>query len=749
MTPPSNAPNRPKPVSGSRTAAERRTRYAATTIVLLAAATVIGLFVIVLADRVPWQLDLTTTRQHSLSPRTATIVERVDAPIEIIVSADIDSLPPATLEAVVDLLEAFDRRSPLISYQAISTRSPDAPRLLGEAVERFAQSHESAVTRHREAAAFAVEQSEPLAAEFEALSRQLSDLALRLADRASAAEALRDAAAQSEVYADEHRRIREGIADAARVSILGVEFPQADALRDTLGPALSIGGSWSRDVVQAMQSIEQRTADLPDLDNLPREIRSRADAISTAAAAIFDRLDRLEPLEPLLIARLLSSQQAVVLLSERGASAIDFNTLFDASQRAGEQAAERAATFELRFRGEEALGNALAAVADRSAPIVVLVHGELDRLLAPGGRPTQAGMRLAWWYQRLALRRIDVLEWPVALEQSQPSTANLMARGPRPIIYVMLEAPTRLGLDSNAPTRAMAERANRIGRLGDTLTTLVDEGANILVSLEPSEMPAVGEPDPIAAALEPLGITARVGNAIVTRVSHPTQVVIDLYQRLRSPVPGHPIAEALQGILTVFHFAMPLEIAETLPDGVNAWPLYRIDDPGETVWAEANWRILRYANRAQPFSPIPGGPSPPAPAGRGDLDEGPWTVAAAIERSARVISTDQADAAGRRDNQRLVVVAAPAWFDDSTTVMRQQVDGRAISAFPGNTELFDASLYWLAHRDELIAPGARRAEVSRIAPLTPNQVTGLRWGLIVGLPLLILLLGVVYRLVRG
>jgi len=63
--------------------------------------------------------------------------------------------------------------------------------------------------------------------------------------------------------------------------------------------------------------------------------------------------------------------------------------------------------------------------------------------------------------------------------------------------------------------------------------------------------------------------------------------------------------------------------------------------------------------------------------------------------------------------------------------------------------LFDASLHWLAHRDELIAPGARRAEVSRIAPLTPEQVTGLRWGVIVGLPLFILGLGILYRFIRG
>lgn len=751
MSKPAPANKVPRTAAGTRTAAQRRTRYAATTIVLLAASTIISLFVIVLADRAPKRLDLTITRQHSLSPRTLAILERVDAPIEMIVSADLDSLPAASLEAMVDLLSAFEDRSSQLSFHAISTRSPDAPRLLGEAVQRFAQSHESAIARHREATAYAVQQTQNLDESFDRLAQQLASLASRLEGRAQAATALREAASQSELYADEFRRIKASLAGAASSTILGIDLPQADTLRSTIGPSLAVGGAWASDVVQAMRSIEQRVAqvgDLPDLSNLPDEIRVRADSVSTTAAAIFDRLDRLQPLEPLMIVRLLSTQQAVVLLSQRGASAIDFNTLFAASQAATQETSDRAAQQELRFNGEEALANAIAAVSDRAAPIIVLVHGENERLLDASGRPSTAGRRLTHWGQRLALRRIDVVEWPVALMENRPNLTNLMAQEQRPVVYVVLEAPSRLNLDTSAPTRAMAERASRIGRLAETITMLLDEGANLLISLEPSEMPAVGEEDPIAAALHPLGITPRVGNAIITRVSHPTQVVVDLYQRLRATVPGHPIAEALQGILTVFHFAMPIEIAASLPEGVRVWPIYRVEDPGETVWAESSWRTLRYANRAQPFARIPGGPNPPAPGSRNDLDDGPWDIAVAIERT-RSRSAADLVGAGSRNNQRVIVVAAPAWFDDATTAVRQQVSGRAIAAFPGNTELFDASLFWLAHRDELIAPGIRRAEIARIAPLTMDQLAAIRWGLIVGLPVLILLLGVVYRLVRG
>ncbi|MGP1347295.1 MAG: hypothetical protein ACTS3F_11595 [Phycisphaerales bacterium] len=729
----------PKPDRGAHTAAERRTRYAATTIILLAASTIIALFAIVIAERTPRRFDLTLTRQHSLSQRTGSIIDRLEAPIEIVVSGDLESIPPEALESLIDLLEAFDRRSESLSFRAISTRAPEAPALLAQSIGRFAESQSSAMTIHRSAVDFAATRFAGIAPDFDNLADMLASLGEALGDRPDAAQALAEAASQARVFADEIRAGADRARDATRTQLLGIEFPQGDATRDAIAPTLATGGAFARDVEQAMAALEARAGELPDLRGLPESIRARAGVITTAASLIFDRLDRLDPLEPLLIARLLSSQQGVVLLSERGAAAIDFGTLFSATTPGAQPGAPPRA---VRFNGEEAIANAISALSDRAAPIVVFVHAELERMLAPGNRPTPAGMRLAALFQRLALRRIEIAEWPVALQESRPDIAQAhRGAGSRPVVYVLLEAPTRLGLDRGSPTRAMSERATRIARLADTLSALIAEGANLMVSLEPSEMPAVGEPDPIAQALAPLGITPRVGTVLVSRISHPTQVVIDLYRRLRTPVPGHPISEAIAGLFTIFHVAMPIEIADPLPDGVRVWPLYRAEDTGDGVWGEGNWRAFRYANLQSPFTPISGGPTPPEPGGRGDIDDGPWTIAAAIERSAGAIATDTP--------QRAVVVAAPGWFDDQTTTLRQPVDARQVVAFPGNAELFDASLAWVAHKDELIAPGSRPDEISRIAMLTPAQVAGIRWGLILGVPMLILAAGLAHRVLRG
>ena len=133
---------------------------------------------------------------------------------------------------------------------------------------------------------------------------------------------------------------------------------------------------------------------------------------------------------------------------------------------------------------------------------------------------------------------------------------------------------------------------------------------------------------------------------------------------------------------------------------------------------------------------------PPAAAGpdpQRDSTVGPWIVAAAAERGA--------PETGR--TQRLVVVGAHGWFFDPVTQESQVVGGRRVRLNPGNIELFDASVHWLAGLDELIAPSPEAREVSRIRPIDPGALTALRWAVVLAPPMVVLLLGAALRLLRG
>jgi hypothetical protein len=154
------------------------------------------------------------------------------------------------------------------------------------------------------------------------------------------------------------------------------------------------------------------------------------------------------------------------------------------------------------------------------------------------------------------------------------------------------------------------------------------------------------------------------------------------------------------------------------------------------AWAEAEWLGLWRFFAQQRVEAAAGGGLPVPNEGVDDL-RGPWTVAYLAERRLR-------DGAA----QRLVAVGANGWFFDSQTLPSVTEDGRTVLANPGNSELFDASISWLAGQDELIAPGPTARAVARVRPMSEGRQRLLGWLIIAGLPLAILGLGAAVRVAR-
>ena len=80
---------------------------------------------------------------------------------------------------------------------------------------------------------------------------------------------------------------------------------------------------------------------------------------------------------------------------------------------------------------------------------------------------------------------------------------------------------------------------------------------------------------------------------------------------------------------------------------------------------------------------------------------------------------------------------------------QREVESRRVPAYPGNIELLDASVSWLANQDSMISASPQSQQLPLIPPMTEAQLGGLRWALIGGLPVLILLIGAAWRLFRG
>jgi len=101
------------------------------------------------------------------------------------------------------------------------------------------------------------------------------------------------------------------------------------------------------------------------------------------------------------------------------------------------------------------------------------------------------------------------------------------------------------------------------------------------------------------------------------------------------------------------------------------------------------------------------------------------------------------------NTQRLVAIGSNTWFSDPILKDLAEVDGRPVPANPGNAELFEAAVSWLAGQDDLIAQSPTARAVPLIGPLSGGTRTALRLLAIVGLPVLVLLAGLIWRMLRG
>ncbi len=708
----------------------RRTRYGVRTLILLAAVTVSCVIAPMLAARHPRRFDVTATRDNALSPRTLAVLGTLDGPREVIISADLSRLDRRSRARIGDLLDEFTRAAPRLSSSWIDTSSEEGRRSFGVTLGRFADREHDLIALHTSALTAAAEAAEALPAGLAALSDSLKSLAgsldafdPRRAQTEQNAAVLRTIASQMAPAAEAARR-------AATNTLAGVALPDGPGVLERLLPPLQDAARACEALASAIPPPDPSKPQPTDAAN--RSIAELAPRVRDRAASAADTVARLKPLQTLTVARLLQSQDAVLVASPTALTAIQFDAMFPAG------GGDRAGGAGVRFAGEELITAALASLSGESSPIVVFVHADAAPLLSPSGAPTPTARRsFARLLDRIALRRIEVAEWPVAARDAPPERAQLDVTRSRPIVWVIFPAPSRAAIDPRDGA-AVAARSQRIGKLAAAAQLLVNSGESVLLSVDPSDLPAVGEPDPIAAAMLPLGVRLDSARPLVRLESNPSGAVTwTIHSATASESADHPIARACAGLTVALPWATPMEAASAAP-GASFTPLISIV-ANESTWGESQWFGFRYANLRQPLSPLLLADPPQRDPAR-DATAGPWVVAGAVERA------NSTDAAARP--QRALIVASPSWFDDFFSQAADTVDARPVRLFPGNAELFESGIYWLAGLDQLIATSPQAREISRIPAMTARQVTILRWALIAGVPLGVLILGGIARLAR-
>ncbi|MBL8886185.1 MAG: hypothetical protein JNK16_05955 [Phycisphaerales bacterium] len=702
---------------------------------LLAAVASIA-FANVIAARFAPRFDVTASGEHRLSPRAEVVLARLSAPARLIVAADFQRVSPEAFRDTNDVLDRFTRTGKL-ELALIDLGSPAGQKqyqdILAELIARDRSELQSQAAAVRSAATAA---SEVAAWTQTALSRTLDDLRSALPQGTSgpvqqARAALEQRAAGARIAGRDLAGALAKIEEPLNNRIGDLELPATDRASDAL----------RRDIRTAADQVSQIVGEVRRLSRqseLGDPFTSRATIASDAIAKQRDRLSviaeslaRLPRPGVLRVASALRQSAAAIIVPPTGSrlTAIPLEELFPAR----EIVLSAGARADNRRRVEEFLTASLASTLLEKPPIAVFVHAE-ERpyvLDAPFLEHLRSG---------LLMKGIDIAEWSVLLEPEPSGLARLDPSRSRPAVYIVLPP------DSTTAARPGEQRGGieRSQRLGGAVDKLAADHQNILLSLNPSIQRTYGDADPFLPVLQRFGLESAAGKPLFTErfdqgkreVETDRTVIAGSASGTGStadrPEPGtNPVFGAIRGLPTYLPWPIGLKPAPNIASA--ATPLLQV--PGDdSVWGESSWLLIWQTPRAQRAA-LAGSPK----FDPGKDDRGPWWVAIASEIPASAAAPAQ----------RMLAVGSSGWFFDSLTQPGVQVDGRVVSPFPGNQELFDSSVYWLAFADDLIAQSPQASSVPLIASIDPARLLWLRLIIIFGLPLCVLALGVVHRAVFG
>lgn len=631
------------------------------------AALAVGAVRLLSAEPLRIRLDLTRTRAYALSPETAALLANLPGEtwaIELLVAPGEGDT--AMLRQVDEVLRRFAAAKPGLRTGRID---PTDPADLA-AYERLLASLESAFA----------EQTAAFARETEAGLEDLDRLEAFAADR------LPEIVATLEAMPAEDPR-REPLAAVA--SLLEQILATGPRLAGEIGALLETSPArpfpdWegARSALAAHHRLRS--------DQLATGLSRDAEAVAMAQS-LRDSMDRLERLPPLgldEIARAIAGGEAAVITGPGGAASIPGWQLFPAVAQGDDEGVR----FDRRFRGEQLLAAAIRGLGRISRPVVVFMHSEPLSLMSR----REGGGDLAAAADELRASGFEVREWGVG------STAPPLLRPGQRAAWVVLPPLRRTAIETSPRERALIDEARR----------LIEQGEPLVLSMAPSVLPLVGQRDPWASLLEPLGVIADTSRVVLELPEGEQDREVRSMHATRDVAASHPLGSALAERSVAVAYPVPLSAADDAAARIE--PVLSLP-ASPRRWVEEDWRRLREAAEV--------------PARK--RQEAALPMVLAIERAVP----------GEERTQRVLAVASSAWMLSSLADLAVSLGGERFAwAHPGNRELMRAGAAWLVGLDEWVAAGGG-SEVSRLRGL--DSTARRTWGvlLLAVVPLLPLVAG--------
>lgn len=705
-----------------KTSSPRRFRAGLLGAIALACATSSLIMANILGEHFSHRYDVTATGEHKLSARTAAMLRSLTHDYRLVVAVDLSRIDARARERVVDVMDQLRRASGRIASDVIDTGRADGPKALDALVQQLADAEHDTLQAQVNAINGAAGAMKTLAG---FLEKELAPEMERLRQATPADKELfrtffDQRAAAARLAAQDLSRAVETLGEPLAATIGEVPVPATDRASQKVREACRPIFDQLAELTRQLRLITTNEAAPASTREAVGTLPDRVQAAKDAASAGADAAGSLPRLDLQRVGEALRSGACVLVIAPgAGIRAVEFGALFPDEANAAGRA-------DTRRRAEELFASAIGSIENPVRPIVVIAHAESKKFFGEFPIFTTLG-------ERLARRGIDLVEWAPVIEPEPTALATLDPAGARPVVYASF-APDSGAASAGAGQLPGPERA---AKLGAALTALADAGKPLLISINPSVIATYGQPDPTVSVLERFGLSADSGKPLLREQISAQGRSVETDQSVVAGEGSHPILRAVRGLPALVPWPIPLKAkgAEGAPgrEGLRVTALATIADDAST-WGESQWVRLWQTPRAQR------GASPDLPVfdANRDVRGGPWMVAAAAEIPGP-----------RGTPQRLVVVGSNSWFIDQVTQRRAEVDGRVIDANPGNIELFESSVLWLAGQDELIAQSPEAASIALIGAIAPERLSMIRWVIVAGLPVLVLVVGGLYRVVRG
>ncbi len=687
----------------------------------------IAVIAIAVGDRYRYRIDLGVAGGQRLSERTRTVLNTLREEHTLLVAGD---LAGADVRGLSDLLDEMHASNPKFDYKLVNITQPQGVQALNDSIAQLVQREKSALTLASQRIATLVQGAGQLSA---FINTTASPALLEVAGLIGDAPADRtnkdyftQAAAQLRLAArdltDAAKRAEDRLSDASSVQV-----PRTDAAGAILKSGLSalteqIGAiSENVTVFSALQTSAAARA---------KQFVPILKAKRDEAAVLADSAGRLPPLDVHRIADSFASGSGALVIGPLGDAQRPsiVGVSLDAMVGTGTEGAWSAE------RAEEAITTGLMLMTDGRGPIVVLVHGEAREVLSDRSVTILDAAR-----SRLAARGIDLVEWACAVRTTEPPLGDLLKSQDRAIVYLVL-SPDSTG----TATGGSGSGVERAEKLGKAVTMLLSRGENVCVSLNPSIVATYGDTDPVVKALAPLGVSASSGKPLLREVfvQGARNVQTD-FVVTGAVTPESTVGRAVAGLPVTLPW--PLELTIEARAQVTIQPILTLAGNTSGVWGESQWLALWQTPRER----------------RGNMSELPRFDEARDSRPAAPVVAVQvqlprtsaqnkpSDVGPLESFQRAVVISSNAWLVDSVSQRQTVVDGRRVMLSPGNLELMEAVVLFLAGKDDYIATSAAGKPPPLIVAIEERKLSAIRLAIIAGLPLLALLIGGCVALIRA